>query len=206
MWSHTGKIGIGSSVSNCRNNATVNGNNNTGGIAGSNEGGAIRVCYNNGALSGTAHVGGICGYAGKESNNSDLANLGQIVGGSSIGGITGTADSCDVRRALNAGIVKGNTAVGGIAGTFKWNGETADLIFECMNFGYMAYEGSHIGAIVGENINSGTNVTLCFYNNQLTLAIYIFEEEHSNSNLHNDDYTQLVCLMTEKYGKIYHAH
>ncbi len=166
----TGKIGIGSSVSNCRNNAAVNGNKNTGGIAGLNEGGSIRVCYNNGAISGTAHVGGICGYAGKESRNSDLANLGQITGGSSIGGITGTADSCDVRRALNAGIVKGSTAVGGIAGTFRWNGETADLIFECMNFGYLAYEGSHIGAIVGENVNSGTNVTLCFYNNQLTLA------------------------------------
>jgi len=166
----TGTIHEGSAIVNCRNNATVKGQKSIGGIAGANKGGATSICYNNGTINGTEHVGGICGYAGKGSNNSDLANLGHINGTEHVGGICGTADSCDIRRALNAGIAKGSTSVGGIAGTFKWNGETGSLIFECMNYGYTDYEGMHTGAIVGENVNSGTNVTLCFYNNQLTLA------------------------------------
>lgn len=40
-----------------------------------------------------------------------------------------------------------------------------------------------------------------FTNDQFTMAKYIFEEEHSNSNLFIDDYTRLVRLMSQKYGK-----
>lgn len=160
----------GSSVIHCKSNASVTGTISCGGIVGSNMGGTISTCYNNGPVNGTINTGGICGYSDNGSRNYDLANLGDISGELSVGGIIGFVDSCDVRRAVNAGIVQGLYAVGGVAGSFRWSGETGNLIYECMNFGFVDYEETKTGAIVGENINNGTNVTLCFYNNQLTLA------------------------------------
>lgn len=173
-----GNIEAGSSISNCTNNASVEGTISTGGIAGTNTGGVISACINNGPVKGFVNAGGICGYADNNSNNYDLANLGDISGESCVGGITGTADSCDVRRAINVGIVKGNWSVGGVVGKFRWSGESGKLIYECMNYGYADHEGDEFGAIVGENENKGTNVTLCFYNNQQTLAKAVEGEDN----------------------------
>ena len=50
-------------ISNCYNSGTVSGNNNVGGICGSNSSyGSISNCYNSGTVSGNNNVGGVCGY------------------------------------------------------------------------------------------------------------------------------------------------
>lgn len=184
-----GLIKDGSSIENCNNKANVEGANAIGGIAGKSDNSSILICYNNGRIDGLKNVGGICGYADNDCQNADLINLGTITGNENVGGITGTADSCDIRRAINVGIVKGDKDLGGIAGRYLWCGASNKFIFECMNYGYADNEAENSGAIVGENVNEGTNITLCFYNNQLTLAKAVngIDDEGFASGLSTED-------------------
>lgn len=160
----------GSNITDCHSYAKVNGENKVGGIVGYSNGANIAECCNSGAVHGNSHVGGIMGHTRQNSENHDLLNIGDVVGKEYVGGIAGEADTCDIRRAVNAGLTVGKNCTGGVVGKFAWGGISNKLLFECMNYGYVDPDGTHSGAIVGENVNYGTNVTLCFYNNQLTLA------------------------------------
>ena len=51
-------------ISNCENRAMVNGTNNVGGIVGSSNDNTISSCANYGAVTGTEYAGGIVGYFG----------------------------------------------------------------------------------------------------------------------------------------------
>lgn len=82
----------------------------------------------------------------------------------------------------------------------KW-GETKEAIMKKEGETNLVPNNPDIYAFNGNIAGMKCLVAYFFTNNQLTMAKYIFEEEHSNSNLHIDDYTQLVRLMTEKYGK-----
>lgn len=75
----------------CRNNGTVSGQNNTGGIVGNNgDSGSISLCVNNAAVTGIAYVGGIAGC--NYSTLRDCYNTGKVSGNYKskyIGGIAG---------------------------------------------------------------------------------------------------------------------
>lgn len=186
-----GQLSEGCVIDACKNNASVNGSNYVGGIAGLCTKGSITNSINTNSIKGNKNIGGICGRICKESHTNDLLNLGQIKGSQNVGGIVGIADSSDLRRAVNVGITSGANNVGGIAGLYRWNGVSNMIIYQCMNYGYIDKDAEYVGAIVGNNENkTGTNVTLCFYNNQLTLtkAINGVDNEGFSSGLSTKEF------------------
>lgn len=158
-------------IENCKNKAEIEGTNYVGGLVGRLQGARTSNCINGARVTGTNYTGGIAGYTGTQASIADALNTGHIEGTNYTGGITGVADSCDVRRAVNAGLTEGKKTLGGIAGLYAWNGQSGNLIYQCMNYGFVDKEAENAGAIVGESKNNqGTNVAASFYNNQLTLA------------------------------------
>lgn len=94
-------------ISNCENYATVNGNEEVGGICGRFDSSkdAITSCANYGSVVGTDdYVGGIIGYFASGTVQ-DCANYGYIEGSNIIGGIAGLVDNCKIQNVLGYGDV-----------------------------------------------------------------------------------------------------
>ncbi|MBQ3461901.1 MAG: hypothetical protein IJH36_02130, partial [Clostridia bacterium] len=110
-------------VDSCRSSATVVGDNETGGIAGYNEG-RVKLSTNGGKVcpeadENTTNAGGIAGNS--EGAVVQCTNDGEVGGdsfGDNIGGICGK-QSGEVRECVNNGVVKGRRSVGGICGRFE---------------------------------------------------------------------------------------
>ena len=80
-----------STITNCYNEGTVSGGDNSswiGGVCGYNNSGTITNCYNTAAVSGSEDVGGVCGY--NEGTITNCYNEGTVSGGRYyVGGVCG---------------------------------------------------------------------------------------------------------------------
>ena len=97
-------------ISNCENRAMVNGTNKVGGIVGNCYDNTISSCANYGAVTGTGYaVGGIVGYfsSGTMQNS---ANYGDISGDALLGNLIGYANICNINNVLGIGNITANYA------------------------------------------------------------------------------------------------
>ena len=104
-----GAAGAGNII-NCENRAMVNGTNKVGGIVGNCYDNTISSCANYGAVTGTGYaVGGIVGYfsSGTMQNS---ANYGDISGDALLGNLIGYADICNINNVLGVGNITANYA------------------------------------------------------------------------------------------------
>ena len=99
-------------ISNCENHAIVNGYYYVGGIVGISfdSGNSITSCANYGEITGTEHfVGGIIGYFG-EGSLQNSANNGNISGNARVGNLIGYANICNINNVLGIGNITANHA------------------------------------------------------------------------------------------------
>ena len=120
-----------STMTNCVNMVTVNGNGNIGGVAGYTNGSTtIDRCCNLADITGTStYVGGITANTmNKNVVISNCYNTGNISGTSNVAGITANVQQpATIKNVYNIGVIMGNTNVGAIRG-HKTNG-TYENIF-----------------------------------------------------------------------------
>ena len=103
---NTGGIAGGGAgyISNCENRAMVNGTNNVGGIVGVSYDNTISSCANYGAVTGTEYAGGIVGYFGSGTMQNS-ANYGDISGVDQVGNLIGFALTFNLNNVLGVGNV-----------------------------------------------------------------------------------------------------
>ena len=113
-------------ISNCENRAMVNGTNNVGGIVGNSSDNTISSCANYGAVTGTkSNVGGMVGFfiSGTIQN---CANYGDISGADYVGNQIGYARICNLNNVLGIGNVTATTSQSGLlAGVILDSSSTA---------------------------------------------------------------------------------
>ena len=113
-------------ISNCENRAMVNGTNNVGGIVGNSSDNTISSCANYGAVTGTeCNVGGMVGFfiSGTIQN---CANYGDISGADYVGNQIGYASICNLNNVLGIGNVTATTSQSGLlAGVILDSSSTA---------------------------------------------------------------------------------
>ena len=113
-------IGVGN-ISNCENRAMVNGTNNVGGIVGNSSDNTISSCANYGAVTGTeSNVGGMVGFfiSGTIQN---CANYGDISGADCVGNQIGYAATVNVNNVLGIGNVTATTSQSGLLAGVIWD-------------------------------------------------------------------------------------
>ena len=125
---NTGGIaGVGAgNISNCENRAMVNGTNNVGGIVGNSSDNTISSCANYGAVTGTeSNVGGMVGYF-SSGTIQNCANYGDISGADCVGNQIGYARICNLNNVLGIGNVTATTSQSGLlAGVILDSSSTA---------------------------------------------------------------------------------
>nr|WP_293584107.1 hypothetical protein [Prevotella sp.] len=113
-------------ISNCENRAMVNGTNNVGGIVGNSSDNTISSCANYGAVTGTkSNVGGMVGFfiSGTIQN---CANYGDISGADCVGNQIGYAATVNLNNVLGIGNVTATTSQSGLlAGVILDSSSTA---------------------------------------------------------------------------------
>ena len=99
-------------ISNCENHAIVKGLHSVGGIVGIcfDSGNSITSCANYGEITGTEDfVGGIIGYFG-EGSLQNSTNNGNITGDARVGNLIGYANICNINNVLGIGNITANYA------------------------------------------------------------------------------------------------
>ena len=99
-------------ISNCENHAIVNGLHSVGGIVGIcfDSENSITSCANYGEITGTEDfVGGIIGYFG-EGSLQNSTNNGNITGDARVGNLIGYANICNISNVLGIGNITANYA------------------------------------------------------------------------------------------------
>ena len=142
----------GGTISDCYNTNIISGNDDVGGVCGTNSG-TISDCYNTGNVNGTgasATVGGMCGNNGGSISN--CYNIGTVSGNEFGGGLCGSNHGT-ISNCYNIGSISGNNYVGGMCG---YNGGT---ISDCYNTGNLS--GNYrVGGACG---NNGGSISNCYY-------------------------------------------
>ena len=120
---NTGGIAGGGAgyISNCENRAMVNGTNNVGGIVGNSSDNTISSCANYGAVTGTeCNVGGMVGFfiSGTIQN---CANYGDISGADCVGNQIGYAATVNLNNVLGIGNVTATTSQSGLLAGLIWD-------------------------------------------------------------------------------------
>nr|WP_294783925.1 hypothetical protein [Prevotella sp.] len=113
-------IGVGN-ISNCENRAMVNGTTNVGGIVGNSSDNTISSCANYGAVTGTeCNVGGMVGFfiSGTIQN---CANYGDISGADCVGNQIGYAATVNLNNVLGIGNVTATTSQSGLLAGLIWD-------------------------------------------------------------------------------------
>ena len=113
-------------ISNCENHAMVNGTNNVGGIVGNSSDNTISSCANYGAVTGTeSNVGGMVGFF-SSGTIQNCANYGDISGADCVGNQIGYARICNLNNVLGIGNVTATTSLSGLlAGVILDSSSTA---------------------------------------------------------------------------------
>lgn len=135
-------------ITNCNNNAEINGTIVAGGIVGFGSK-AIRNCYNTGHITSTSKAGGIAGMQAKAIT--ECFNAGDItIEGELAGGIIGLFSSgiITIKNCYNTGDLSGQATngMGGIAGYIS--GSYSEVL-NCYNVGSLTNEGGTMGGLYG---------------------------------------------------------
>ena len=79
---------VNGTVQNCYNTGSVSGNDDVGGVVGSNAG-TVQSCYNTGSVSGNTYVGGVVGANNSQGIVQNCYNTGSVSGNYHVGGVAG---------------------------------------------------------------------------------------------------------------------
>lgn len=168
-------------IQNLTVEGSVTGENNVGGIAGTNtSAGIIRDCISNAEVTGQDNVGGIVGKNegsvircstktdGKAESGSGEADKGSVTGkGNNTGGIAGNNEGT-IKDSTNNADVTGGSSTGGVAG----NNGTAGTVNNGGNNGNVSTSGGDsgsTGALVGKNDNTaGDSVSGAYKKDETT--------------------------------------
>ncbi len=129
---------LNSTISNCGNNASINGSPNVGGICGYSEDSTIENCFNNNQITGLHFCGGIVGQSTENSIIQNCYNKQTISYEHHGGGIVGGCTNTQVTSCYNSGLS---------------DCQGAEKI-ETMSW-------SHAGGICG-NVLEGCTISKCF--------------------------------------------
>lgn len=142
---------------------------NTGGVVGNNQNTTITNARNTGTIHGQDNVGGMVGTNGATSKLNHVTNDGSatIVGTTNVGGIAGVnqggidAEGSDL---INNGTIHGKTYVGGVAGV---NEESGTIRYVNSNLTLYAIDDTseYFGGVAGHNNGTITNATNTGYVN-----------------------------------------
>ena len=188
-------------VRNCRNACSVTALDDTGGIVGNDDGGAITGCFNAGRVHG-GDAGGIAG-ADDGAAISGCFNAGSV-SGKTAGGIVGYAYGgiSVIENCRNTGSVVGNgdgTKVGGIAGFVKlWVS-----VRYCSSTGSVTVSGNPsgplLGGVVGDN-HYQSSVTECYFNQTVTGAgMAVCGDNHSGAGEEEATTSNCAGLTTAQF-------
>lgn len=145
-----------SSITNCKNYASVTGTSNVGGMLGYAKDIYITDCYNGGSISGTTSVGGIAGTLSANTRITNCSNEGSLTDtGNYTGGIVGSESATSIITNCynNATIDKGRAYTGGIVGQLSVSGK----IDGCYNNGAITALYNDLGGIVGKTSGEVVN-------------------------------------------------
>ena len=147
-------------ISNCENHAIVNGSYYVGGIVGIcfDSENSITSCANYGAITGTDQfVGGIIGYFG-EGSLQNSANYGNITGDARVGNLIGYANICNINNVLGIGNITANHANcnGLLAGVIWDSSSTASGILAYNSSAKMTIDGTELTGDAVVAIGSGS--------------------------------------------------
>lgn len=151
----------------CKNNASLQGSEETGGIVGfidpSVSACVLDNCLNGGTIFSVNMAGGIVGSIQTSSGTNSLdilncRNIGEVHASVSIGGIvgqallSGTEVVMRIQSSKNSALLSGFCAIGGIIGTAQIGGGIFSII-ECENYGDLTASGDGVGGIAGTILN-----------------------------------------------------
>ena len=147
-------------ISNCENHAIVKGLHSVGGIVGIcfDSENSITSCANYGEITGTEDfVGGIIGYFG-EGSLQNSANNGNITGDARVGNLIGYANICNINNVLGIGNITANYADcnGLIAGVIWDSSSTASGILAYNSSAKMTIGGTELTGDAVVAIGSGS--------------------------------------------------
>ena len=149
-------------ITNCVNDAKVNGKNYVGGIAGQTIGGTISCCTNNNDITSVNWGQQVAGITGTAENSiiSYCVNNGEVLnGGKYIGGIVGYQNKSNITNSYNTASVTGKQYVGGISG----GNAGAVNINDCYNSGNItSTAGAEVAGVNGYSASGTDNVTNCY--------------------------------------------
>ncbi|HCD65189.1 MAG TPA: hypothetical protein DEQ66_02845 [Prevotella sp.] len=129
-------------ISNCENRAKVNGTNKVGGIVGSSYDNTISSCANYGAVTGTEYAGGIVGYFGSGTMQNS-ANYGDISGVDQVGNLIGFALTFNLNNVLGFGNVTATNLNGGLlVGEISDPRSTAEVVLAYNNNAKLTINGT----------------------------------------------------------------
>lgn len=163
-------------VSNCINEADIDGGRNTAGIAGySSYSSTITKCANTGLVEGIYCTGGICGYS-SESAISYSYNTGHIISKSTVtasssyayayaGGISGESSRGTVSNCYNTGKIEARTAYINRAKAGGLLGRTSAAVSYCYNVGVVCSDSEAMGICASTDSMNGGSFTKCYYLN-----------------------------------------
>ena len=131
-------------------NSYIKGDYYVGGVCGQNEG-TISNCYNIGNVSGGSSVGGVCGMNYDQGTISNCYNSGTVNGNDYVGGVCGHNNGT-ISNCYNSGNVSGNDYnVGGVCG-YNYGS-----VSNCYNSGNVSGNDYNVGGVCGENYGSVSN-------------------------------------------------
>ncbi len=146
-----GRNSWGAVVTRCYSTGMVSGDDDIGGLVGSNHGN-ITQCYSTSAASGDYIIGGLLGGNEREATLTNCYSTGPVNGNDALGGLLGF-NLGEVTNCYCAGMVTGNQRVGGLVG---WNyGAIASNFWDIQTSGRTNMCGSQEESASGCDDSSG---------------------------------------------------
>ena len=136
-------------VGNCAVIGNVSGDENVGGTVGRASSGTVQNCYSTGSVTGKDYVGGIIGYLEYAATTVQRCYSDSSVSGVRyVGGVAGDVSSSSVQNCYSTGNIKGVRYVGGVAGSV-----TSGSVQNCaaLNPSINNASASDFGRVVGRN-------------------------------------------------------
>lgn len=124
--------------------------------------GTISNSYSTASVTGIdSYIGGLVGakhYSGGNKTLSNSYSTGGVSGGSYVGGLVGFNDLGTITNSYATGNVNGSSSVGGLVGGNYVSPSNFGKLSNSFATGRVTGSGAKIGALVGENLNTGTVV------------------------------------------------
>jgi len=133
-------------VTGCYVTGTVSGNDDVGGLVGSNLG-TVTQCHSTAAVKGRSWVGGLAGFNGL--NISESHSTGAVSGYGFVGGLVGSNEEASyIAHCYSTGVVSGTDYVGGLVGL------NCGHVSQCYSTGTVRGK-RYVGGLVGLNGQDG---------------------------------------------------